>query len=105
MRKQLRKANFAINNAKHPRATDGATPEKTMAITATSLQHPTIRCKLHGAMIRAAARSRISPNGCGACAVGKIEVFHLRGENPRGFVFMSGLDDITKTVRKALRAD
>lgn len=74
-------------------------------ITVTSLQHPSLRCRLHGAMIRAAAVSRTALNGAGRHTVGNIDVLHFRGNHAAtsGFAFMVGLDDISGTVFKALR--
>jgi hypothetical protein len=73
----------------------------------TSLQHPNLRAKLHGAMIRAAAASRVMPNGAGMHTVGNIDILHFRGNKAAtsGFAFMVGLDDITATVLAALRAE
>jgi hypothetical protein len=75
-------------------------------ITVTTLQHPNFRAKLHGAMIRAAAFSRTAPNGAGMHTIGNIDVLHFRGNRAAtsGFAFMVGLDDISETVVKALRA-
>lgn len=77
-------------------------------ISTTSLQHPNLRCKLHGAMIRAAAQSRTSFAKYGAhFATQHIEVIHRRRLShdcgPAGFEFQYNGLDITSTVLKALR--
>jgi len=77
-------------------------------ITVTSLQHDTIRCKLHGAMIRAAKDSRNdSLLGYGIADAGNIRVQHFRYRPPcglSGFRFVHKYGDITETVLKALRS-
>lgn len=80
-----------------------------MTIQVTSLKHPTIRAKLHDAMLRAADGSRQMQSCCRVDATDKIKVMHIRyatSLNRRtGFVFLDGYHDITDTVLKALRAN
>ena len=79
--------------------------DREMALTTGSLRHPNLRARLHGAMIRAAAASRINANGAGGVEVGSIYVMHFRGRvcGHTGFHFAHGLDDVTGIVLRALR--
>ena len=82
-------------------------------ITYTSLLNPSLACKIHGAMIKAAKNSRLHPNGIGYATVGdKFIVWHSRhNKNTKahrtGFLFFhyknGNGQDITPVMLKALR--
>lgn len=72
-------------------------------ITKTSLQHPRLRIRLDRAMREAAQSSLLPGLWCGAARVNSLHVLHFRNR-ARAFVFLDGHgNDITETVRKALR--
>lgn len=69
-------------------------------LTSTSLRHPSIRCRLHGAMIRAASESRL--HRIGVHNAGSILVSHKRDRMP-AYKFLHQGKDITATVLAELR--
>jgi hypothetical protein len=72
-----------------------------MAIAITSF-NDSVRCKLHGAMIRAGAASRVT-GFVGVQSFGRFTVAHSREPGRGGFQFIHAGRDITTLVLRALR--
>ena len=72
-----------------------------MALSVTSF-NDALRCKLHGAMIRASADSRAS-GFIGVHRFGRFTVAHSRVPGRGGFRFVHAGRDVTQIVLRALR--
>ncbi len=72
-----------------------------MALSVTSF-NDALRCKLHGAMIRAAAASRAS-GFIGVHSFGRFVVAHRREPGHGGFRFIHAGRDVSALVYRALR--
>ena len=75
-------------------------------ITKTALTHPTLACKLHGAMIRATQQSRYHNFGVSIVRnEPTLVVIHERDKYQSSFTFYdTNSRDITTTVLEALRS-